>query len=347
MTPNLFGVSFGLAGLAGSWRAAAHITAAPGWVAGALAVAAAAAWFAVGAAWVAQLAGWPRSLSGELHDPVQGPFVSLLPIAGMLLALDLYPHERFTGQVLFGVFAAATLLLTAWLTGQWITDRVDLDALHPGYFLPTVAGALIAAQGAGQIGWPGPARALFGIGLLFWLLLGPLILARPIIRPPLPAALTPTLAIHVAPPALVGTAYLALTAGLFDALTWAMAGFTALMMLVQLRLIPLYRRAPFGPGWWSFTFAYAAAATFALRWIAHEHPPGAAAWAWTVLGLITVIIGAIAARTVLALARGQFLPHPATTAQGPPRPRPGHDPQGGGYSAIADTTDGTTARRHG
>jgi tellurite resistance protein len=264
VTANLFGVGFGLVGLAGSWRAAAHMTSAPGWVADALAVAAAAAWVAVGAAWVAQLAGGRRSIAGELHDPVLSPFVSLLPIVAMLLALEL-------------------------------------------------AGGLIAAQGAGQMGWPRPARALFGIGVGFWLLLGPVILARPIIRPPLPAALSPTLAIEGAPPALAGSAYLALTGGRFDALTCALAGVTALMVLVQLRLIPLYRRAPFGPGSWSFTFAYAAVATFALQLIGREHPPGAAAWAWTVLSLITIIIGAIAARTLIALGRGQFLSHPAAT----------------------------------
>lgn len=314
VTANLFSIGFGLAGLAACWQAGAPAISAPGWVAGALAVAAAAAWLATGSAWVAQLAARRRGLSSELHDAVLGPFVSLLPIVGMLLALDLYPHAGGAGRVLFGVFAAATLLLGCWLTGQWITDRVELDALHPGYFLPMVAGGLIAAQGAALLGWAGLSRGLFGIGILFWLLLGPLILARPIIRPPLPAALSPTLAIQVAPSALAGNAYLVLTGGRFDTVTWALAGFTTVMVAVQLRLIPLYRKAPFGPGSWSFTFAYAAAAIFALRWISHEHPPGAAAWTWAALSLITAIIAAIAARTVLALALGQFLPRP------PPQP---------------------------
>lgn len=316
ITANLFGIGFGLAGLAACWQVAAPAISAPGWVADALAAAAAAAWLAVWSAWAAQLATGQRSLRSELHDQVLGPFVSLLPIVGMLLALDLYPHAPGAGRVLFGVFAAATLLLGCWLTGQWITDRVELDAVHPGYFLPMVAGGLIAAQGAALLGWPGLSRGLFGIGILPWLLLGPLILARPIIRPPLPAALSPTLAIEVAPAALAGNAYLALTGGSFDTVTWALAGFTIVMAAVQLRLIPLYRTAPFGPGTWSFTFAYAAAAAFALRWISHEHPPGAAAWTWAVLALITALIAVIAARTVLALALGQFLPRP--------QPQPAH-----------------------
>src|SRR5258708_566495 len=136
VTANLVGIGFGLAGLAGSWQAAAQTTSAPDWVAGALAVVAAAAWLAVGAAWVAQLARGLRSLSGELHDGVLGPYVSLLPIVGMPLALDLYPHALGAGPVLFAVFAAAPVLLGGWLTGQWIADRGALHPLPPAYFPP-------------------------------------------------------------------------------------------------------------------------------------------------------------------------------------------------------------------
>jgi tellurite resistance protein len=47
-----------------------------------------------------------------------------------------------------------------------------------------------------------------------------------------------------------------------------------MMVLAQVRLLPLYRALRFGMGFWSFTFPWAAAATLALRWIALEHPSG-------------------------------------------------------------------------
>src|SRR5271155_1639419 len=106
VTANLFSIGFGMAGLAACWQVAAAAISAPGWVADALALAAAVAWLAAGSAWTVQLAARRRSLSSELHDQVLGPFVSLLPITGMLLALDLYPHAGSAGRVLFGVFAA-------------------------------------------------------------------------------------------------------------------------------------------------------------------------------------------------------------------------------------------------
>jgi tellurite resistance protein len=308
VTPNLFGVAFGVVGLAECWRLAPGVVGAPGWVGDALAVVAAIVWVAVGARWAAQIVRGPRTLDDELHDPVFGPFLAVAPIVGMLLALALFPHAPQAGRIGFGVFAVGGLLIGGLLIGQWIADHLDFAALHPGYFLPTIGVGFIGAQGAAELGWPGPARALFGIGVLSWMLVGSLILARLVVGPPLPAALSPTLAIEVAPPAVAGNAYLALSGGRFDTVTWMLAGYTILMVLVQLRLLGLYRRAPFGPAFWSFTFPFTAVATLALQWISHEDPRDAAAWGWTVLGLITLLVAAIAARTAARLLEGRFLP---------------------------------------
>jgi tellurite resistance protein len=314
---NLFAIGFGLAGLAGCWRVASATIGAPIWVANLIAVLAAVAWLLVGAAWTAQLLRRTTTIDGELHDPRLGPFVSLLPIVGMLLSVQLYPYAHGAGRVAFGLFAAAALLLGGWLTGQWISDRLDIDALHPGYFLPTVASGLLGAGGAAAVGWHGLADGLFGIGVICWMLLGSVMIVRLFSRPPVPAPLSPTLAIELAPPAVAGSTYLALTGGRYGTVAWALAGYAVLMVLVQLRLIPLYRRTPFGPGYWSFTFSYAAAATLAVHWISHEHPAGTTAWTWAVLALITCFIGAIAARTLLALARRQFLPTSGPAPAGP------------------------------
>jgi tellurite resistance protein len=51
-------------------------------------------------------------------------------------------------------------------------------------------------------------------------------------------------------------------------------------------------------------------ALFALRWLELEHPPGGGAYAWALVAAITVLVGAIAARTIVAAAHGQLLPSP-------------------------------------
>ncbi|MCW2638296.1 MAG: potassium-tellurite ethidium and proflavin transporter, partial [Dactylosporangium sp.] len=169
-------------------------------------------------------------------------------------------------------------------------------------------GGLIASIGAALAGWTGIAHAFMGLGVLSWLLIGSIIWARLLLRPPLPRPLIPTMAIEVAPPAIAGLAYLAITHGKVDAIALALGGFTVFTVVVQLRLIPVYRHLAFTAAFWSFAFPYAAVATFALHWINYGKPPGYKIWAWVVLLAITAFIAALAAETTAALARRRLLP---------------------------------------
>lgn len=308
ITPSMFGISYGLAGLATCWRYAAMLGLAPALVADVLYLVTAAVWLVLVAGYLSQVPRRPGGWRRDLTDPVGAPLVSLIPIVGMLLAIGLMPHAPAAGRWLFGVFAAATTVLAGWMTGQWIVEDLDLDRLHSGYVLPAVAGGLIASIGAALAGWTGIAHAFMGLGVVSWLLIGSVIMARLLFRPGLPAPLTPTLAIEVAPPALAGLAYLAITHGRVDPVALALGGFTALAVIVQLRLIPVYRRLSFSLAFWSFAFPYAAVATFTLHWINYGRPVGYKVWAWVVLLAITAFIAALVAETTAALARRRFLP---------------------------------------
>ena len=78
------------------------------------------------------------------------------------------------------------------------------------------------------------------------------------------------------------------------------------MAVTQLRFVPLYARLRFSPGFWAFVFSYAAVAADALQWIRFSKPPGAAGYAIAILALITVLGVAVAACTLVAIARGPF-----------------------------------------
>ena len=79
------------------------------------------------------------------------------------------------------------------------------------------------------------------------------------------------LAIEIAAPALAANTYLVVFHR-FDGYAIALAAVTVAMGIVQLGLIPYYRRAPFGPAFWVGSFSYATAATLAMRWINQELP---------------------------------------------------------------------------
>jgi tellurite resistance protein len=317
---NLFGIPFGLAELGESWQIMAGFGRAPGAVADVLFLLSALAWLAALLAYLRYLraSGW-AAFGRDLTDPVAAPFASLAVIVPMLLAGDaLYPHAATAGRVLVGVFLALTVLAGAWFTGQWIYRPLDLDKLHPGYFLPTVAGGLIAAAAAAEIGQRRLAEAMFGLGLLCWLVLGSIVMNRLFFRPLPPDPLLPTLAIEVAPPAVATLAYFAIRGGRIDPIVVGIGGYGLLMALAQLRLLPAYLRLPFMLSTWAFTFSWAAVASATLVWLHDDRLTG---WEYLVLAAITVLIGGIAIRTVVALARRQLLPHPApATADDPAVP---------------------------
>jgi tellurite resistance protein len=309
--PTFFAIPLGLAGLANAWHTATSLFGAPSGIGDALYLVCAVVYLHLVGVVGARLVLRPRSVVAELLQPALAPFYAPVPITGMLLALGLAPYARGAAGALFVVFLAMTVLFGGWLTGQWIAVPPEQDSIHPGYYLPTVAGFLIGGQVAAAFGLTALGWMSFGIGVLSWLMLGSLILNRLFVRPSLPVALVPTLAIEVAPPAVAGTAYAALTGGRIDSVAYALAGYTLLMVLVQLRLLPLYRALPFAPSYWSFTFPYAAVAVDAMRWIQVEHPAGQTLLGCAVLAAITVLIGGIALRSLLALRQGRFLPAPA------------------------------------
>jgi tellurite resistance protein len=304
--PNLFGIALGVAGLALAWHAAVPVLGIPQAVPDALDVLDAVLWLVLVGAYLAQ---GPRVIMADLRDPVLSPFVSASALTAMILAAALAKEAApAAGRVLVVVFLAVTIVLGGWLTGQWITGGIEPESVHPGYFLPTAAGGLIGVNAAATVHLHALADASFGIGVISWVLLGSIILNRLFTRPALPSALVPTMAIELGIAAVAGTAYFAVAGRTVSFMACALGGYAVLMALVQVRLIPVYRRLSFTPGFWSFTFSYAAAAADALVWLAIKRPPAATGYAIAVIALLTAFVAWIAFRTVVLAVRGQLFP---------------------------------------
>jgi tellurite resistance protein len=318
LTPNLLGIPFGLCGLAECWSLARGLALVPGWPADILWVLAAGVWVVIFGAYLANVVVGGR-VRTELADPTFSPFTALIAIVPMLLGLAAAEHVRAAGEAVFFVALAMTVVIGAWLVGNLIVGDLTLAQWHPGYFLPTVAGGLIAAEGSARLGYDVLGRLMFGYGMICWMVLGSIILLRLFTQPALPVALTPTLSIEVAPPVVAGAAWFQINGSRPDALALGLAGYAVLMVLVQVRLIPVFRRVPFGPGWWSFSFSYAAVVYVAISWLAVGQVPQQRGLTYALLTVITVGMAALVVRTVCALVRGGFLPH--TGAAPAPEPR--------------------------
>lgn len=298
-------MAFGLVGLGAAWQAAAKLLGIPLAVPDAIFILAAAVWVVLVAGYLAQ---GPARVLGDWRDGALSPFIPLAVIAPMILAVALSRFAFSAGRVLVVVFLALAVLLGGWLTGEWIYSGVPRDHVHPGYYLPTVAGGFVGAYCAAAVHLHAIAEAAFGIGIFCWILVAALVLNRLIIRPALPPPLVPTLSIQLAPPVVAGVAYFGISGSKINFITAALGGYVVLMLLVQMRLFPLYARLRFTLGFWAFTFTSAAAAIDALLWLTATRPAGTTGYAAVVLGLVSLLVAAIAVRSLIAIARHQFFP---------------------------------------
>jgi tellurite resistance protein len=313
---NFFGIPFGLSGLGEFWAFVARFHDAPRAVSDVILLVSAATWLLVVLAYLSHVVNEPATFRTDLLDPVAAPFASLAVITPILLsAVGLFPHAESAARTLVDAFVCLLVLLGGWFTGQWIYGSMDLDKFHPGYFLPTVAGGLVASASAAAVGQHRLAEVMFGLGLICWIVLGSIILGRLLFRPMLPPALQPTLAIEVAPAAVASLAWFELHGERIDVVIAGLAGYGVLMAVAQLRLVPMYSRLPFMPSTWAFTFSWAAVATAVLVWLQITHVADHLFWQYADAVLISLLIGGIFARTVLAAWRRQLLPAPVAAAR--------------------------------
>lgn len=308
---NLFGVGFGLCGLAQMWSAVL------GEARGHTFWPVATAWLLAAAVWLVTLVAYvagarsSRPVRALLAHPVQGPFTALAAIVPMLLGVALARYDRPAGEAVFVAGLMLTVCFGSWISAQWIVAETRLAQWHPGYSLPTVTGGLLGAAGSAELGHRTLSHVMFGYGVACWVALGSILLLRLFTQAPLPDALSPTMAIEVAPPVVAAQAWLTLNGGRLDLVAAALAGHALLMVLVQVALVPVYRRAPFGPGYWAFAFSCTATVTLGIRWLDIQRVPGRTPLTWLAALAVTAVVAFLAGRTVCALMHGTLLTRPA------------------------------------
>ncbi|WP_158865946.1 hypothetical protein [Leifsonia sp. AG29] len=300
---NTFAICFGIAGLATVWTS---LTAAFGWDAST----SAALWIVTAVSWVWLIVAHlhrgrhsTETLRSQLRHPAQGPIAAVIPIVGMLLGSQLTGWWPVGGIVLTAVSFAAAVFFGGWILAYWHRGSLNPEAFHGAYLLPTVAASFVSSIIAGRMHLTGVAVGAFAVGLFFWVVLLTVLLARLAFFPPLPDALTPTLAILMAPPALGGTAWFLIAGVRSDPVSAAFLGMLAVMIVLQLFLIGTYRRLEFTLGFWSFTFPVAAAASYAIEWTRLAAFPGWEAVALALALASTALTVAVAVGSVALVAR--------------------------------------------
>ena len=305
---TLFSTVMGIGGLSLAWRRAVRVWDAPAWAAQVLFWTALAVSVLVAALYAAKWLRHPAAAWAELRHPIRMTFAPTTTIALLVLATagqDLLPGFArvawWVGAV--GHLALTVLVLTAWF------GRADIaiGQMTPAWFIPIV-GNVVTPLAAAEIGSVELAWFAFGVGMVFWLALLPLLLHRLLLHEaPLPAKLLPTLAIFIAPPSVALLSWGSLTGSVDDALGRVL--YAAAMMFVVLLVAQIGRlhRIPFALPYWAYSFPLAAASAAAIA-MAGARPQAIYDWVGVaLLAATTVLVAVVGVFTLRAAARGLIL----------------------------------------
>ncbi|HEY5851088.1 MAG TPA: dicarboxylate transporter/tellurite-resistance protein TehA, partial [Lysobacter sp.] len=175
---SFFGMVLGIVGLGSGWRAATEVWGVPAAIGESIMVAGALVWtvlaIAYGLKWVFQR----EEALAELRHPIQCCFISLVPATATLMALVLAPHHRGGATGLWLAGTVGQVAFAAYRSGGLWRGRMNLDAVTPIIFLPSVAANLISSIVAGVLGLSSWGLLFFGMGFFSWVVIESVIVVR-------------------------------------------------------------------------------------------------------------------------------------------------------------------------
>lgn len=301
----LFSAPMGIGGVGLAWREATAYFGLPSFLGEALLSVAALVWVLLTLLLIWREIRHPRALFADLGHPARAAFAGAFTIGLMIISAMLIPTQPVAAFWAWTI--AVTLhLLVALLTvrGLMLTPRNDPMSLMPPTLIPLV-GMLLAPVFGVRLGLVMPSWLLFGIGVIFWLTVQPLLFQRIAAGPAFPDKLKPTLVLFLAPPSVAFLSLVALQ-GKVDWPALALFGYAAFLALVFLTILPRFLRAPLALSWWSYTFP-AAVFTVALFTLVRAYPFPYADWLlWAQLSLATLLLVVVVLATLLGLANGKL-----------------------------------------
>lgn len=227
------------------------------------------------------------ALASEIADPAAGAMLATLPAGFLVLAAgwgrvgpSIAPDgvALWVAAILLVLGAVLALVMGTLWSSAILRATPGLEGVNGGWLIPPVMNLLVPVALAPLIvANPGAAPVLvlvgfafYGIGILLFVAMLTLLIARLALRDPLPAGMAPSLWIPLAPAGIMGLALLRLQQSAQEAgvpgFTGATAGLVVSAMGIgfglwwavfaglELRRIRSAGRPPVHPGWWGFVF---------------------------------------------------------------------------------------------
>lgn len=302
-------VLMAMTGLSFSWEWAGKLFAVPPVVAilfGGLAI----VLFAV--LTVAYLLKWmkyPALVKTEFDHPVSISFFGTFIISLLLLPGLILPYSTNLAVCTWCVSAVLMFVFTLFVLRKWLDHQQEAGSAMPAWIIPVVGtldvpvvGYRLPITGIHEI-----CIAFFSIGLIFTLILMPIIISRLLFQPALPETLQPTLLILIGPFALTFSVYESLT-GVQDLVASIFFYFDLfLLLLLGSKILLLGRCCPFRVTWWAVGFPLVAITIASFRFALQKSNPVFRIIPGTLLAVSTATILYLLAQSIYRLATRQFL----------------------------------------
>jgi tellurite resistance protein len=299
---SLFAIVMGTAGLAIAWKKAHHVLALPSGIWQAIAATATLLFAFLAVVYALKLVRHPKAVAAERAHPIRVNFFPTISIGILLLSIvwaDEYP------AVAAGLWAAGAILhlgFTLMAMSSWIHHtHYEIKHANPAWFIPVVGNIIVPVVGVrfapAEVSW-----FFFSVGFVFWVVLLTIVMYRLFFHEPLPARLTPTLFILLAPPAVGFIAYTALSAPLdaFARVLYYTALFLTLLLASNARR---FLRVPFFISAWAYSFPLAAMTIASFVMYAKTGLALFSAIAVVLLAVLSTIVGWLVTMTVQTAAR--------------------------------------------
>ncbi len=301
----LFASVMGVGALSLAWRKATAVWGVPEWPWKTLMWITVVLFIVVGLGYLGKAILYPKAVVEDLHHPVKLAFMPTITISFLILATIFAPVYPTVASVLWwigtiGHMSAALYVINSWYSRPQITR----NAITPAWLIPIV-GNVIAPLAAKSVGNVEIAWCSFGIGLIFWLGLWPMLLTRLLVHDtPIPAKLLPSMAIFLAPPAIISLAWEALTGKINDAVGLSMYGLALFLSFFLVIQIPTLIKLPFGLPILAYTFPVAALATASVSMAGSTDAFVHELAAVVILIIATLMVITVVARVGYAAAKG-------------------------------------------
>ena len=304
---NLFGAVMGLAGLSLAWRTAHRLFGVTPAIGDALGVTAVAAFLALSAGYVAKCLCYPATVKAEFEHPVAGNFFGTITIAIMLLSAIVGRYDPVFGEAMWACGAGLAFVLAFVVVGRLLRGKVDPALAAPPWLISGVATLDVPVTGASMpMAWA-PEANLFAVaaGTMMALVFFTMIFSRVIHHDPLPAAMTPSLIVMVAPFEVGFLAYVGVmhAVDMFAGLLFH----AGLFLFIALSPKVFRREIPFATSWWAVSFPMAALASAALQYAAYTGTRALSVVAGLLLVLVSAVVAVLFVQTLHRLFTRRLL----------------------------------------